>query len=351
MGEAYVIFGGADLPPLIDTLAAEQDFGLLPAEGFSHLGLAFAAADVNGDGIDDLIAGAPYAGREPGTGPGGPRTTVGEVYIVYGARNLGGQVSVSRQEEDVLLAGLNLSDQFGATLAAADVNGDGTPDIIAGASGYDGAQGDRTEAGAAFVFFGGDLPRRATLLEADLFLHGARPGESAASALAAVDADGNGAAEVALSAPFASGADGTRNASGEATVVDLANVLGGSIDLNAAGAARRVFGAIPQALMPSALAAGNAGVRPLLALGSPLTPFDGRPAAGIVYVVELPLAGDVDLAESAAAAVTVTGASAGDALGSALAFADLDGDGSAELLIQAPAGPENEGHLYAIALD
>ena len=36
-----------------------------------------AAGDVNGDGIDDVIVGAPYAGPRPGT-------SVGESYVVFG---------------------------------------------------------------------------------------------------------------------------------------------------------------------------------------------------------------------------------------------------------------------------
>ena len=155
MGEAYVIFGRPELGGTIDTLNREQDFTFQPAEGFAQVGRALAAGDVNGDGTDDLVAGAPYAGRQPGTEPGGPRTTIGEVYVVFGGPGLGGVVSVADAAEDVRLTGLRESDQFGQSLALADVTGDPTLDIIVGASGWDGADQDRDTAGAVFVFAGG----------------------------------------------------------------------------------------------------------------------------------------------------------------------------------------------------
>ena len=114
MGEAYVIFGGSHIASTIDTASVQQDFDLLPAEGFSHLGGTFAVGDVNGDGIGDLIVGAPYAGRQPNTPPGSARTTVGEVYVVYGSASLHGQDTVALDQEDVRLSGVNQYDQFGA---------------------------------------------------------------------------------------------------------------------------------------------------------------------------------------------------------------------------------------------
>ena len=356
MGEAYVIFGGPHIATTIDTLAAQQDAGLLPAEGFSHLGRTFAVADVNGDGIDDLIAGAPYAGREPNTPPGGPRTTVGEVYVVFGSRQLKGQVKVTQNAEDVRLSGVAATDQFGDSVAAADVNGDGVADIIVGASGYDAP--DRADAGGAFVFYGGaSLPSVATLREANVTITGAKAGDGFGALVAAGDVNGDGKAEVIASAPASSGTGSGRRAAGEVDIVDVAKA-GGAIDLATAGAAVRILGPAENEFAPSSLGLSGGGT-PRIAFGAGrFSSSTDRSAAGATYLVPARTDGDVDLAQPASDVTTLLGAAGGDGLGAAVAFADLKGDGSLDLLTLAAgtlsadgqADPGYRAHLYGIRL-
>jgi hypothetical protein len=358
MGETYVIFGGRSIAATIDTAQVQQNFDLIPAEGFSQLGRTFAVADVNGDGIDDLIAGAPYAGREAGTPPGGPRTTVGEAYVVYGSNDLTGQDSVARDEEDVRLSGLNAYDQFGDSVAAADVNGDGIADIIVGASGYDGPAMDRADAGGVFVFYGGaSLPRQATLNDAGLAITGADGADVLGTLVTAVDTNADGKAEIIASAPTAAGPGNKRPAAGEVEVIDVAAVGGNQIDLASAPGIRRIYGSTSGELAPSSFAASVGGT-PRLALGSAGHASNDRRAAGAAYVVAQPADHDIDLSVASVAQISVYGAAASDGLGGSVAFADLDGDGTPELLILAagdpgPMGPDPsfEAKLYAVRLD
>jgi hypothetical protein len=357
MGEAYVVFGGPSIATTIDTLAAQQNAGLLPAEGFSHLGRTFAVADVNGDGIDDLIAGAPYAGRQANTPPGGQRTTVGEVYVVFGSRQLKGQVRVARDEEDVRLSGIAVSDQFGDSVAAADVNGDGVADVIVGASGYDAP--DRTDAGGTFVFYGGaSLPSVATLREADVTITGARADDGFGALVAAGDVNGDGKAEVIASAPAASGASTARRSVGEVDIVEVAKAVGGAIDLATAGTVVRMLGPAANEFAPSSLGLSGGGT-PRIAFGaSVFSSLTDRSAAGATYLVPARTGGEVDLAQPASGVTTLLGAVAGDGLGAAVAFADLDGDGSPELLTLAAgtvtagggADPGYRARLYGVRL-
>jgi hypothetical protein len=87
-GEVYVIFGRRDLPATLDIARAPQDATVIAAEGFSLMGDSMGTADVNGDGVDDLVIGATFAGREPGSPHGGPRTELGEVYVIFGSKDL-----------------------------------------------------------------------------------------------------------------------------------------------------------------------------------------------------------------------------------------------------------------------
>jgi hypothetical protein len=357
MGEAYVVFGRGDLPATIDTRSAEQDFLLQPAEGFSAVGKTFAVADVNDDGIDDLIAGAPYAGRVEGTPPGSERTTVGEVYVVYGSSELSGVVSVAESDEDARLSGVSAYDQFGNSVASADVDGDGIPDIVVGASGFDGPGGDRAEAGGAFVFYGGpDFPEHLTLNQADMTITGADSSDTFGTLVAAVDVNGDGRAEVFGTAPTAAGPINDRFASGEVAVIDPAQYSGPELGQVTSDNGIRIFAPTDGELMSGALAV-TAGQRPRVAIGSILRTTPERLGAGWTYLLDASSDTEIDLAMSGGAALAIEGAAERQGLGGALAFVDLDGDGNPELLTEASGGvqslgadPTFVGHIHVIRL-
>jgi hypothetical protein len=342
MGEAYVVFGGTSIPATIDIASKGQAFTFQPAEGFSAVGKTFAIADVNGDGVNDLVIGAPYAGRAEGTPPGSPRTTVGEVYVIYGSHDLGGVATVVSNQEDVRLSGLNTYDQFGDSVAAGDVNGDGIADIIAGASGYDGTVDARPEAGGVFVFYGGpDLPKHKTLAEADLAIAGADKADLFGTIVSAADLNGDGRAEIVSVAPEGAGPNNDRFASGEVSVFDPAPYQGPSTGQASTDAATRIFAPTNSELMSGGLAV-TAGASPRIAIGSVMRMTPDRVAAGWTYVVPAPAA-NVDLASSASDVLTIEGAAASDGLGGALAFADLDSDDKPELLVESAGGLQSSG--------
>jgi hypothetical protein len=167
-GEAYVVFGKAGgFATLESTGRAVIDLTMLaPADGFiiqgdkigDEAGHSVASAgDVNGDGFDDLIVGAPfidYAG-----------SYAGKAYVVFGkAEGFGTVDATGRAVVDLTLLdvangfviqGDTAGDQAGVRVASAgDVNGDGFDDVIVGAFlGDDGGK----DAGEAYVIFGGDF--------------------------------------------------------------------------------------------------------------------------------------------------------------------------------------------------
>jgi len=352
LGEAYVIFGRKDLGGTVDSLSLQQDFTLSAAEGFARLGTSFAVADVNGDEIGDLIAGAPFAGREPGTPPGGPRTTVGEVYVVFGAADLGGTVRVTLDQQDLTLTGSQKQDAFGQAVAAADVNGDGRLDIIVGARGVDGPDGERLDAGAGFIFFGrAAMPDKLSVEDADLTVLGTDRQDGLGERAAAGDLNGDGIADIVFTARTGDGLGNGRSNSGEVYIILGGPSLTGVRDLSTASVDTVIYGPVPVGLMGSAVAIAELDEEGLedLAIGAALASASGRSSNGAVYITyggDLP--SRLDLAT--AGDLFLYGAGDSDAFGSGLAVGDINGDGRPELIVAAPGPDGAVGKVYALEL-
>ncbi|KXK59299.1 hypothetical protein AWW66_25035 [Micromonospora rosaria] len=117
--------------------------------GGGSFGDALVAGDFNGDGYDDLAVGA------SGEVDTRNRTRGGAVWVVPGSRT--GLVVNAAQRYSQSTSGVpgdsENSDQFGAALAAGDLNGDGRDDLAVGAPRE--AIGTKQDAGAVTVLFGG----------------------------------------------------------------------------------------------------------------------------------------------------------------------------------------------------
>ena len=216
-GEAYVIFGKATGFGTIDLtgLAATDGFIIQGDAGDDLAGHSVSSAgDVNGDGYDDLIVGAPR-GDDGGT-------DAGEAYVIFG--KAAGFATID-------LAALSATDGFiiqgdaGGDLAgysvgsAGDVNGDGFDDLLVGAFRGDGGG---TDAGEVYVIFGKaggfatiDL---ATLSATDGFIvQGDAANDHAGQRVSAAgDVNGDGFDDIIVGAPY--GDDGGADA-GEAYVI------------------------------------------------------------------------------------------------------------------------------------
>ncbi len=102
---------------------------IITGELTSILGISLAVNDINGDGYGDLVAGA-----------SGYSTNTGRVYVFHSAGSSGIGIALASLASTIL-TGETIDNSFGFSLTTGDVNGDGRPDVVAGAPGYSSGVG------------------------------------------------------------------------------------------------------------------------------------------------------------------------------------------------------------------
>ncbi len=133
-GKAFIYYGGPSLDATPDFTLTGESTGSLTAFGAS----VASVGDVNEDGFDDVIVGAPWY-------PGGGNKP-GRAYVFFGG-------AAPDAVPDRVFSGVGFYDQLGSVVGSAgDVNGDGHPDVFASAPNNNAAA---LNAGAVYVWFGG----------------------------------------------------------------------------------------------------------------------------------------------------------------------------------------------------
>ncbi|MGB3019527.1 MAG: integrin alpha, partial [Ignavibacteria bacterium] len=304
------------LPPDNETDAIQQRyFTGYAADDFFGYSVA-NAGDVNGDGFDDLIVGAP---QNDAVAP-----DAGRAYIYFGGNIINSGV-------DVILSGVATGDKFGWTVAGAgDLNSDGYDDVIVGAPFNDNGG---TDAGRAYIFFGGSPMNNSV----DVTLTGSNAQDNfGLSVSAAGDVNANGFADVIVGAP---GSDGGGTNAGRAQIYFGGNPMNNSVDVTLNGlTAQDNFGT-------SVSYAGDVNGDGFsdVVCGAPNNDAAGTNAGrAYVYLGSNPMNTTADL--------TITGAAANDNFGySVSGNGDVNGDGYSDVISGAPlndAGGSNSGSVY-----
>ncbi|MBI1763765.1 MAG: FG-GAP repeat protein [Acidobacteria bacterium] len=327
-------------------------------------GTSVATGDLNGDGIADLVIGAPFANN--GTQDVGRDT--GAVYVFFGKASLGGTLDLAQQKPDVTLYGERSYDSFGASLAIGDISGDGKPDLIVGAPLADTT--DRRDCGKVYALFGPFPPdgldaNKAAIITriAGLTVNGLKAGDRLGASVAAGHLRSKtGPLDLLIGAP---GVDVKSDLAADLIATDAGAVylfaggaaLSKELDLARTAATYTLLGdtLLGSGQLGSALAVGNFNGDDYddFATGAPFSNGAFARAAGFAYLV----LGNAGLTGTKTATVPnvaffLSGTSDNDNFGAAVALGDINGDGYADLIMSAPNGDgqnnarQNAGEVF-----
>lgn len=367
-GIVHVVFGTPGLPPVIN-LSESGPGGLrFIGEAGSLLGTSIASAgDVNGDGLGDLIIGAPHGKQVNATFLADPdhhqRRRPGTAYVIFGRAGWSGDVDILDLGTDgQYINGTVFGEDLGTAVGGAgDLDGDGYDEVVVGAPSTSPA--GRTAAGQAHVIFGSSSPAPFVSVTTPgagvMTVNGARMHDQLGRAVAgAGDFNHDGIADLILGAERSS--VGTLRRAGRAYVIWGSNTRPVSVDLVAPSIdLLEISGDSFDGFLGNSVAAAGDfdqdGIDDIL-LGATKRTVDGRAQSGRAYLIRGQENPGTSLSIAALGpgdGVTFNGIDPGDLAGHRVrGTGDFNGDGAPDLGIAAssasPPGRQGAGEFYLV---
>ncbi len=296
-----------------------------------YLGSALATGDMDGDGRGDIVVGA----RDDDTSG----ANAGGVWVLRGSDIATGRVRADATPLQIY--GRTAYDYLGAAVALTDLDGDGSDDLVMGASGVDDGA---SSGGATYVYYGSMSGFATVTGIADAQLNGAQAYGNLGSALAGIgDQDGDGKDDLLVGEPNSS----VGGSYSGAVVV----VTGAPSGTASAAGYSYVYDTTDNSSFGQAVASGDVtgdGVDDLL-VGSPYYRYGSLSGAGAAFLFE----GPVTTATSSSAATRFHGEAEWLETGRGVAVAeDFNDDGYADIVVGQPAyydaASEQYGRVFVL---
>ena len=324
---------------ILSFLSAEQiidfsdwngNFTVTGENAYDAFASSLASGDVNGDGLDDIIAGANSAD------PNG-RNSAGCLYIFFGNNNLPQQTELSAENADVIFWGAESGDQLGKTVAVGNFNNDQYDDIIVSApfADYNG----REAAGKVYVIFGkSNFSTSYDLLQTtsyDSAIYGEAANDFLGQSLDTGDINGDNFDDIIIGTPKA---DEVIANCGKTYIIFGNNNLNGAYDLNIPQSADLTI--IGEAMNDNAGTSlktwnCNADIYDDIIIGAPNADPQNRPNAGIIYLIKgkaVFSSATINLADSPEVTSRIWGDVTEANIGATLTGGDVNGDNKDDIL-------------------